>query len=108
MNEPLRSDTAAAALLLQRLRPLFDQSAAALARACSKGSTLDAALLDEHQPTSYELAWACADLLAAQAAVEEAGDGAGELQVRLSLLFTVEAIAAVLPRLEAIHLEFDL
>src|SRR4029450_10768507 len=55
--------------VLDALRVEFDRTAESLARACAIGTTLDAALLDQRQLASYDLALAGADLLAAETSV---------------------------------------
>ena len=62
-----------ATALLLRLRAAFEQATAALAQACARHGQLDAALLDQHQVASYELAWVCADLLAADTQLSTLG-----------------------------------
>ncbi|PKO63836.1 MAG: acyl-CoA dehydrogenase, partial [Betaproteobacteria bacterium HGW-Betaproteobacteria-16] len=98
----------AAQALLARLRPLFDQGVGALAKTCTHGGRLDAARLDEHQVATFELAWASADLLAAETALARLDAGSSELQSRLALIFAVDAIGALLPRLEALCIELSL
>ena len=93
--------------VLVPLRSLFDRAVAALAADCARGGKLDAKRLDEQQLASYEIAWAGADLLAAETLAAAAGD-MGELDERLALLFTAEAAGAVLRRLESIYLDLDL
>ncbi len=92
--------------VLAPLRALFDAAVAALAADCARGGKLDAQRLDEQQLASYEIAWAGADLLAAET-LAAAGD-MGELDDRLALLFIAEAAGAVLRRLEPIYLDLDL
>ena len=101
-------DVEIAARLLGRVRPLFEGCVAALARACSVGGTLNAERLDAYQVANFDLAWASADLLAAETALASLGADARELDVRLALIFVVEAISAVLPKLETLSLELDL
>ncbi|MBL0148238.1 MAG: acyl-CoA/acyl-ACP dehydrogenase [Ideonella sp.] len=96
---------AIAARLLACLRPLFDAAVATLAEACSVDGRLKAKLLDQAQVASFELAWASADLLAAETVVAQLGAHSSALDVQLALIFAADAIAAVLTRLEAIHLE---
>jgi (2S)-methylsuccinyl-CoA dehydrogenase len=101
MMSPLLPD------LLAATRVLFERAVAALAAQCSVGGKLDAKRLDEQQLASYEIAWAAADLLAAQTLC----DGERELNsldARLAGLFAAEAIVAVLRRLEPIFLDLDL
>ena len=95
---PAQVDRARA--LLGRLRPMFEHGVAALAKACAPDGKLDGARLDEQQVATFEIAWASADLLAAETALARLGGDA--LQSRLALIFAVDAIAALLPRLEAL------
>ncbi|MDP9900976.1 acyl-CoA dehydrogenase family protein [Variovorax ginsengisoli] len=91
--------------LLGRLRPLFDARVAALAVACAVDGRLDAGRLDAHQVASFDLAWASADLLAAENAMRALAPDAREIDVQLALIFVVEAVSAVLPKLESLSLE---
>ncbi|NKE68475.1 acyl-CoA dehydrogenase [Ramlibacter sp. RBP-2] len=93
--------------VLAPLRALFDAAVAALAADCARGGKLDAQRLDEQQLASYEIAWAGADLLAAETLAAADGE-MGELDERLALLFIAEAAGAVLRRLEPLFLELDL
>jgi (2S)-methylsuccinyl-CoA dehydrogenase len=97
-----------AATLLARLRPSFALAVRSLAEACTVHGRINAALLDERQLVSFELAWASADLLAADTLVDRIGSTTPDTDRRLALIFVVEAIGAVLARLEFIHLELDL
>jgi (2S)-methylsuccinyl-CoA dehydrogenase len=99
---------AAARTALAALRQSFDLAAAALAARCSSNGRLAARALDAQQVASFELAWAAADLLAAESAVARLHAGSSELDTRLALLFAVDAGVAVLARLEALFLEFAL
>ena len=94
--------------LLGRLQPMFDGGVAALAAACALDGKLQSDRLDACQIVSFELAWARADLLAAETVVMGLFAESSDLDVRLSLIFGVEAIALVLPRLEMLYLELDL
>lgn len=91
--------------LLGRLRPLFDARVAALAAACAVDGRLDAGRLDAHQVASFDLAWASADLLAAENAMRALAPDAREIDVQLALIFVVEAVSAVLAKLESLSLE---
>ncbi|HVE52925.1 MAG TPA: acyl-CoA dehydrogenase family protein, partial [Ramlibacter sp.] len=64
--------------------------------------------LDEHQVPSFELAWAGAELLAAETGVALLGEDSAVLDTRLALLFATEAAAAVFARLDAIYLDLGL
>ena len=103
--EPQRT---AARQSLATLRVVFDQVAAALAQRCGDGQHLGGRKLDEQQVASFELAWAAADLLAAETGIAALHANSGELDTRLALLFAVDAGGAVLERLETLSLELGL
>jgi (2S)-methylsuccinyl-CoA dehydrogenase len=98
--------------LLSALRETFDTGVLALAKACAVGGRLQGDLLDERQVVCFDLAWASADLLAAETAIASisgiASKGQSLLDASLSLVFTVEAIAAVIAKLEMLYLELGL
>lgn len=106
MEAPLKPQVDQARALLSQLRPLFQEGVSALAGACALDGKLDSARVDEQQVQTFEIAWACADLLAAETALARLDGDA--LQSRLALLFAVDAIAALLPRLEALYIELGL
>lgn len=91
--------------LLDRLRPLFDATALALAERCAIEGALDARRLDEAQVPCFDLAWASADLLAAETVLAAQQDTDDELATRLALTYCAEAIGCVLERLASTHLE---
>jgi (2S)-methylsuccinyl-CoA dehydrogenase len=93
--------------LLKQTRSFFDVAVTALAQHCSSAGALDSARVDEMQPACFELAWASADLLAADAVMNTSGQS-GELDSKLGLCFAVEAIQAVMQRLESIYRDLDL
>ena len=95
-----------AAGILRRLRALFDQSVLATARACADTGVLKPALLDRNQFASYEIALACADLLAAETLL--ADTSATELDRDLAMIFVTDAVVAVLGRLDTLFLEAGL
>ncbi len=99
---PLARD--AAPLLLQ-LRTCFDRAAGALAAACARDDRIRADAFDAHQVAAFELAWAAADLLAAETVLDGLDDDAGEREAGLALIFIVDAVVAVRDRLEMIALE---
>ena len=94
-----------ARLLIDDLRVLFDVRVAALAAACAVDGQLDAQRLDARQVACFDLAWASADLLAAETVLRALGDDAREIDVQLALIFVVEATSAMLPKLESLSLE---
>jgi (2S)-methylsuccinyl-CoA dehydrogenase len=100
--------TETAKQLLGRLRPLFNRSVTALAASCAVDGRLQLNKFDERQIASFELAWASAELLAAETVVAELGADISALDARLALIFAVEAIASVLARLEMLYLEMNL
>lgn len=94
-----------AATLLDELQRCFEAACRALARACARDGQLDAALLDRQQVACFELAWARADLLAAQTLLSRDGSKERAVDSALALVFACEAIATNLQRLEQLHLE---
>ncbi|HYC48222.1 MAG TPA: acyl-CoA dehydrogenase family protein [Burkholderiales bacterium] len=93
--------------LLDRLQQAFDRATDAVALRCARNGRLDAKCLDEHQWVSYELAWASADLLAAQTVVSPT-TRTNPTDSALALAFATEAIGSVLRRLEGVFLECGL
>jgi (2S)-methylsuccinyl-CoA dehydrogenase len=87
--------------LLESLSTAFDGTVAAVASRCAVGGKLDAAQMDQHQWVCYELALACADLLAARNIVESSARSA--LDEELGRTFACEAAGAVLARLRGMH-----
>lgn len=103
-----QTDIQVCAALLARLRPLFERATQALAQSCAETGVFDARRFDARQVASYELAWASADLLAAETAIQGVGSGANALETGLALVFGIDAIAAVLARTEMLFLELGL
>lgn len=87
--------------LLSQVRELFETGVRSVAVLCAVDGTLDAKLLDLHQPLCYELALAAAELLAAENAVAKTASIEG-LEQALARLFAADAITAVLARLETV------
>ena len=108
MQDPRRAQVDSARRLLTALRQAFDAGAVALATCCAANGRLDACKLDERQVASFELAWAGADLLAAETGMQALEADSPALASRLALVFAVDAIVAVLDRLETIYLEVGL
>ncbi|MBC5782367.1 acyl-CoA/acyl-ACP dehydrogenase [Ramlibacter sp. USB13] len=107
MPRPL-PDLATAHHVLSVLRSSVDQAAAALAAQCTVSGKLDARKLDALQVPSFELAWAAAELLAAENAISLLRPDSRDLDRQLALLFAVDAATSVLARLDAIALDVDL
>ena len=95
----------AARAVLVRLRSAFDAGTVALARACTIDGKLSSPKLDAQQVASFELAWAAAELLAAETGIAALESGSDPLQVRLALLFGADAIGSVLDKLDVVYAE---
>lgn len=93
---------------LAALRRAFDAVAQALAIACASGDALDAEKLDRLQAPGYELAFANAELLAAETVLRQLPEHAAELDRRLALTAAVEAIGTIAERLQIIALDLDM
>jgi (2S)-methylsuccinyl-CoA dehydrogenase len=100
MAEPMQQELANASAVLARVRALFDASVLALAQRCQEGGRLNAKRLDEQQVASFEMAWAGAELLAAETAIAALTPASVPLDARLALVFTVDAVVALLDRLD--------
>ncbi len=93
--------------LLKQTRRIFEQAVRTLAEQCSISGSLDSERVDSYQPACFELAWASADLLAAETVMNGAAT-ASALNSHLSLCFAAEAIQAVAYRLESIFRDLGL
>jgi (2S)-methylsuccinyl-CoA dehydrogenase len=103
------SDSLRTALaLVQQCQSIHQGGIDALARACQSARGLSAERLDQHQLLSFELAWTSAELLAAYNALTQVAAAPDSLDTALALVFTVDAITAVLPRLDMLYLELSL
>lgn len=97
----------AARRLLDGLQASFETAVLAVAQRCGAGSQrLDPVALDAAQGVSYELAWASAELLAAQTVLQ--APAAAGLDRALALLFATEAMRAVHARLESVAIDAEL
>ncbi|WP_439589026.1 acyl-CoA dehydrogenase family protein [Hydrogenophaga sp.] len=96
----MQQELANASAVLARVRALFDASVLALAQRCQEGGRLNAKRLDEQQVASFEMAWAGAELLAAETAIAALTPASVPLDARLALVFTVDAVVALLDRLD--------
>src|SRR4051794_22983052 len=108
MDESMRQQERAAREVLARLRRAFDAGVQALARRCAEGGKLDDRKLEEQQVASFELAWAAADLLAAETGIAAIAADSDALQTRLALIFTADAAVSVLDKLETVYAEASL
>ena len=94
--------------LVQQCQQAHQQGITALAQACQSPRGLSAERLDQHQLLSYDMAWTSAELLAAHTALVQVKDRPDSLDAELALVFTVEALTAVMPRLDMLFLELSL
>ncbi|WP_291025882.1 acyl-CoA dehydrogenase family protein [Hydrogenophaga sp.] len=101
----MQQQLANASAVLARVRSLFDAGVLALAQRCQDGGRLNARRLDEQQVASFEMAWAGAELLAAETAIAALTPASAPLDARLALVFTVEAVVALLDRLDVMLAE---
>lgn len=108
MPDSLKSQVDGARQVLSGLRAATTSATSALAQRCSANGKLSSPLLDAAQVPSFELAWAAAELLAAQTGIDQLRGGSSDLELRLALLFAADAAVSVLGRLEALHLDLDL
>ncbi|GAB3377555.1 acyl-CoA/acyl-ACP dehydrogenase [Spongiibacter taiwanensis] len=99
--------TAAIQASLAQLREHLASVTGALAQQCASKGKLDSARLDGRQVASFELAWANAELLAAEQALTVWAGSSDELEMRLSAIFIAEAMTLLRDRLEAIELDVD-
>lgn len=107
-----------AALALDAVQKALDYALADLkGRAQKADGKISAALLDQHQLVSYDLALSCAEVTGARFGLDyakrarEANSAAGAgltLEERFALLFTAEALQAVRNRLSARPADFGL
>ncbi len=107
MMEPMQHLIADASTVLGRVRALFDQGVLALGQRCAEGGRLNAQRLDEQQVASFEMAWAGAELLAAETAIAALTPDGDALDARLALLFTADAVVALLDRLDVMLTEAE-
>ncbi|WP_286848749.1 acyl-CoA dehydrogenase family protein, partial [Hydrogenophaga sp. 70-12] len=105
MNTALQRPLADASAVLARLRSLFDAGVLVLARHCLENGRLSARRLDAVQVPSFEMAWAGAELLAAETAIAALTPDSDPLDARLALVFTVDAVVSLLDRLDAMLAE---
>ncbi|MFV0278020.1 MAG: acyl-CoA dehydrogenase family protein [Parahaliea sp.] len=92
--------------IVANLRALLTDTTRNLATACVVDGRLDAALLDRRQVPCYDLAWATAELLAAETALAAMSAGESDpLNQRLVLICVAEAVVALRDRLDVLALE---
>lgn len=100
--------TQSAAAVLEQLRSLFDAGVQALSQRCLEDGRLNSKKLDAHQVANFEMAWACAELLAAETTIGALTPASEKLDVQLALVFAVDAAISMLDRLDVIYAEASL
>jgi (2S)-methylsuccinyl-CoA dehydrogenase len=93
--------------LLAPVRGLLNTVTSALARHCATAGVLQGPLLDLQQSAAFDLAWAAAELLAAEHSLP-AMEAGTSLDAGLAGLFVCDALLAVLARLDSLYLELGL
>lgn len=94
--------------VLKNFRRLIETVTSALSERCQSHGRLDNKLLDQWQVPCFELAWASAELLAAEGALKAVSDHKDELNQRLVMVYIGEAMVSTRDRLEAIMLELEM
>lgn len=90
------------------LAQTLQQAVTITAKRCAVAGVLDAARVDAAQLICFDLAWASADLLAAEAALDGLDSASTTaLDRSLALGFAVETFVAVLARLDGIFLDLE-
>jgi (2S)-methylsuccinyl-CoA dehydrogenase len=95
---------------IARLRERFLRQTRCLALACSDAAQIVAARVDRQQVALYEIAWAGAELLAAEATLQALAPQAAalsQLEERLALTHVTEAVASIADRQDLIALDID-
>jgi (2S)-methylsuccinyl-CoA dehydrogenase len=93
--------------MVSALRAVFWVQVERLASACCVGGALDAERLDRRQLPSYELAFAAAELLAAESVLRRAAARGSDLRDRLAVTGVAELCRTVLERLQQVALDLE-
>ena len=93
---------------LNALQVITESITESLANTCAEGGKLNPKALDQQQVPSFELAWATAELLAAESGLRAMDSNDDDLNARLVLIYAAEALVSIRDRLEGIMLELDL
>jgi (2S)-methylsuccinyl-CoA dehydrogenase len=89
------------------LRLSLDRVTGSLARLCQSAEGGLSAGLDARQVAAFELAWASADMLAAESMLGSLDLTRNDFETALGLVFVVDAIVAIMERLDSIVLDLD-
>ena len=106
-GKSVQFDIAHADAFLAQLRAQFEHAVSKVAHQCAVDGKLDAQRMDEQQVVCYEIAWAGAELLAADAYLRHT-DPSNALDRALASLFVTDVMTAILSRLESIYVEANL
>lgn len=104
----IRTALQTAAEALASIRLQTDFVTRSLREVCSSQGQFDPSKLDSFQVEQFELAWAIAELLAAEVGVETAQSVDDELSTRLVLIHAAEAMVSLRDRIETILLSLGI
>jgi (2S)-methylsuccinyl-CoA dehydrogenase len=93
--------------MVSSLRVVFGTQVNHLASACCVDGALDRKLLDRRQVPSYELAFAAAELLAAETVLSRPAEMSSDLRRRLAATFVAEQCRSLLERLLQVSLDLE-
>ena len=93
--------------MLRGLRTVFWAQVRHLASACCVEDVLNGELLDRQQVPSYELAFAAAELLAAEIMLSRPAATSSDLRGRLAVTFVAELCRTLLERLQRVALDIE-
>jgi (2S)-methylsuccinyl-CoA dehydrogenase len=93
--------------IVSSLRAVFWTQVGHLASACCVDDVLDNELLDRRQVPSYELAFAAAELLAAETVLSRPAATGSDLRGRLAVTFVAELCRTLLGRLQQVALDTE-
>ena len=90
---------------LTEIQSIINELVSTVACQSSTNGKIDSELFDKHQNQCFELAWATAELLAAEGSLKAIDENTDELNKRLVQVFAAEMLVALRDRIEAITLE---
>lgn len=93
--------------LLLQVRITLEDAVSQATKQCSENGRLHSAHLDRHQSVSYEIAWASAELLAAENMYASINPEL-KLEFCLAIVFAADTIVGTLSRLEKIFIDLDM
>jgi len=108
MHKPVSRQIEDAAAVLARLRRVFDAGVHTLGQNCLEDGRLSTQRVDALQVANFEMAWAGAELLAAETAIAALDSTSDLLDVQLALVFVTDAVISLLDRLDVMYVEAGL